>query len=229
MVSVCLARNVGPRAENEVIQGSSDPKPCCLPDSWTVDVWQVTGTEQKGHSGISETMLTAYQDVPKNLTAYNQTTVASGVTYHVGEVIDYNKGVLYYFIPAQKYCVKAAVKDKQVNCIPDDSKYQGSRRLGAGSATLMVDSWKIRLLLRGLYFQGNIHVTQEGCIPVSETLTGRMLGVDLMLSQVYSGFTEGVKDKGVFDVPDYCHGADTEGGPDLERSPVGKRPKLIFS
>ena len=209
MVSVCLARNVGPRAENEVIQGSSDPKPCCGPDSWTVDAWQVTGTEQKGHSGISETMLTLYQDVPNNLTAYNKTTVASGLTSHVREVIDYNKGVLYTFIPALKYCLKTALKDKQVNCIPDDSKYQGSRRLGAGSATLMVDSWKIRLLLRGLYFQGNMHVTQEGCIPVSETVTGRMLGVDLMVSLVYSGFTEGVKDKGVFDVPDYCHGADT--------------------
>ena len=233
MVSVSLTRNIASTAqENEVIKENNVPKPCCLPNSWTGQLSEVglVGKERKGQTGEVDAVLTIYQDIPNNFTAYNETVVTNGVTVNLRIVINYNKAVMYIIIPAKKHCLKSQMIEKPANCIPADAEYQGSRRFGMGSASLMVDSWKFRVIQSGMYYQGDVIVTQQGCIPVSQTLSGRAFGQNMMISQVFFDLTEGVKDKSVFDVPDYCRGPVTEDATtNLARSALQNRRKLFFN
>jgi hypothetical protein len=127
-------------------------------------------------------------------------------------VINYANKTMYIADPDKQKCKKVAFdKPMAPMCIPDNSTYRGSFRMGSGDNSLVVDSWKVRTVQRKpvrTMMGAEILVASGNCVPLTEKGGGVAGKMRVGFEASFVNLNTTISDPDVFSPPSYCDQAE---------------------
>ncbi|KAK7096296.1 ependymin-related protein 1-like [Littorina saxatilis] len=187
---------------------------CCTPDQWQGVQASVSGFVYRHKPGRVEGVVYVFYDYAnKQSAAFANYTSSSAKPRSYRIVTRYSNktcascssGKLYVVdLKTDKCYTKKLDRPFRKACIPDSAKDTGSFSLGAGDASLKTRGYNLELRSQKYQLDFKLSVTEEGCIPVSELVTGVARGVPFMETVGFVNIKPGIKDPAVFDVPEEC-------------------------
>ncbi|XP_022315523.1 ependymin-related protein 1-like [Crassostrea virginica] len=172
---------------------------CCVPRQWEGTEGTALGLMRDGapQPNFIQSSINVAYDANNQRVAATQYIVVDDFQTMVKVIMDYKQGIQYSINGTR--CTKTTLPPFQENCIPDGAQ-ETDITLGAGGKTLTVKTYTMTV--------GNLtvnaQVTENGCIPVSESIVGRSPGEFIHMGTSYSGITPGISDPSVFTPPASC-------------------------
>ncbi|XP_046364512.2 development-specific protein LVN1.2-like [Haliotis rufescens] len=190
-----------PRAMAQPREG----KNCCLPRQWEGFQGGIGGVEAGGEGQAVRTVSRiAFDAESRRVYAYTNSTTAKGVS-SMKIIQDYNTNTMFVIDVMKRTCLKSNNTLPFNNgCVPDDAKRVFDMTMGAGSETLQVKIFAMRLEQVKTLLDINFSVTEKQCVPVGENWTGSLNDNKIAMSFGYFGITPGIKDPSVFTPPAFC-------------------------
>ncbi|KAK7096295.1 hypothetical protein V1264_005604 [Littorina saxatilis] len=155
---------------------------CCTPDQWQGVQASVSGFVYRHKPGRVEGVVYVFYDYAnKQSAAFANYTSSSAKPRSYRIVTRYSNktcascssGKLYVVdLKTDKCYTKKLDRPFRKACIPDSAKDTGSFSLGAGDASLKTRGYNLELRSQKYQLDFKLSVTEEGCIPVSELVTG---------------------------------------------------------
>ncbi|KAK6185406.1 hypothetical protein SNE40_007649 [Patella caerulea] len=186
---------------------------CCTPEQWEGTEGLLGGYYRWFRpSLISSGSRVAYDGMGKRVAAVSSVQTKRG-RFLVRVIENFSEGTLYMINLSRKKCRKLPLeREFRKACIPDRAKLMSESYIGAGDNTLGISGYALRIdnKKKRALLDAFVTVTTEGCIPVSETLTGSVRGVSFLDIIGYVNVTAGIEDEKVFDPPSYCDDEPTD-------------------
>merc|ERR1712170_242097 len=184
---------------------------CCVPKEWEGNYgWSIGLANKNERLGKNASIFgRIYYDANKQLvTLSGGSTNSDGRTFLDTYIMDFPNKKMYQ-INIERLCTVTELDAKfQEYCVPENAQLQAQSKLGLGENNeLKVDSWQLPMPeINGLAF---FTVTSDGCLPQGETIFGSTLKdgnyeEGYQASGGMSGVNYGIKDRSVFDPPDFC-------------------------
>ncbi|CAH1246533.1 Hypp7739 [Branchiostoma lanceolatum] len=164
------------------------PPRCCFPKVWEC----MMATAQTGPQGSVTTsmMVMSYESSIKKFALQE-------VNMKFRVVGDYNKMIQYIITPDGK-CTTSKLPTEMLACIPDNATFIDTVVYG-GPGGMVLDKWAVKVPDPPL--EAFITVTRDGCVFVSEVVTGTISGAPFFQAIEFSNITYAIKDPSVFNVP----------------------------
>lgn len=173
---------------------------CCVPRQWEGNEGSALGLLREGapYPNFIQSSVNVAYDADNQKVAATQYIDVDGTQIMVKSIMDYKHGV-QYSINGTK-CTRTTLPTTFVeNCIPDGAK-ETQTIIGAGGKTMNLRTYTMMV--------GNLsvtaQVTENGCIPVSESIVGSSPGQFIHMGTSFTGITPGISDRTIFNPPVSC-------------------------
>jgi len=212
--------------------------PCCFPRVWTGVMFRYVSFQ------YIEYFVTFYEDDDKKQFALDIVETngnSTKPTAKYSQILQADeaakKAYVYQFDKDAKTCTRQVFTNITYDqltghCVPDDAFYAGQFPMGVpqGGSSFPVRSWMWRPLPEDLPDLHYERLLNADCAPVLGILRG--VGPDnqpLLQTDYYFNIQTSIKDRSVFDLPDYCKKENLTGDMRVPAHKISKFFKMLYS
>ncbi|XP_076460736.1 uncharacterized protein LOC143293575 [Babylonia areolata] len=195
------------------IASGQQPAKCCFDKEYAVNIGIVGETLPEDPNdvffidGFVRMGFDYYRDRQALMTVLKQPDGSMSTRY---QLKDYANRRLYTTVD-NKTCTYSDIASFDVlrpQCIPDNATFVGASEFGYGHNSLRVNTWQFTYPLSANNNSGIIlTVTQDHCVPVTESIIGSIEGIPIEESLFFTNYHPGIQDLRTLEIPDNCQPA----------------------
>lgn len=188
--------------------GAATGEGCCTPDQWQGVQASTSGYVYHHRPSVVQGLVYVVYDYTNKRSASFANYTSEGKTRRyrlVQRYVDDKEGKLYVVDLQSDKCYQKKLKRPfRKACVPDSAQKLGAFYMGAGDNKVDAVAYKAQVKTEHYKLDVSLSVTEQGCIPLGETVVGVARGVPLMETVGFVNIEPGIKDPSVFDIPKEC-------------------------
>ncbi|XP_046354359.2 uncharacterized protein LOC124133835 [Haliotis rufescens] len=204
-------------------------KPCCMDRQFEARMGEVGGGifTQKGKPNpalINGDNVIHYDFYARKTMVEATMNYANGSSVTSNVVIDAITNQMHVMTKDGCFTTKSYVPMLE-GCVPDDAVKVRESYIGYGVTAIPFTTWQFLIPKSGIVMR--LSVTDQGCVPIFESLFGDIGGGSADIIYILTNFRPGISKPNAFQVPNDCVPLPSNDAPDVVRRSIDKAESLM--